>query len=205
MNAAALGAFLGVDVLLVLTPGADWAYAIAAGLRGRTVFPAVCGLMLGYIGHTLLLVVGVAALMAAKPGLLTIISVVGAAYLLWIGITTLLRANSTELNTSTGASSPGNAILRGVGVSGLNPKALLLFLAVLPQFVVNEASWPATAQLVVLALLHMSMCGAIYFGVGIFAREVLSSRPKISTWITRFSGVALILLALALLLEQLLG
>ena len=47
MTLTAVAAFLVVDVLLVLTPGADWAYAITAGLADRPVLPAVAGLVTG--------------------------------------------------------------------------------------------------------------------------------------------------------------
>src|SRR5215470_9999578 len=91
MTLSVVAAFLAVDVLLVLTPGADWAYAIAAGLGGRTVLPAVAGLVTGYAGYTLLVVAGLAVLVARTPGLLTVLTVLGAVYLLWLGYRVLAR------------------------------------------------------------------------------------------------------------------
>ena len=51
MDTTTLAAFLAVDLLLVFTPGADWAYAITASLRDRSVVPAVAGLVAGYAGY----------------------------------------------------------------------------------------------------------------------------------------------------------
>jgi threonine/homoserine/homoserine lactone efflux protein len=50
---------LGGFFLLIMTPGADWAYAISAGINGRRVVPAVMGLMSGHLLATLIVVAGV--------------------------------------------------------------------------------------------------------------------------------------------------
>jgi len=59
MAAGTLAAFWALSFLLVLVPGADWAYAIAAGLRDRSVLPAVAGLLAGYAGLTAVVAAGV--------------------------------------------------------------------------------------------------------------------------------------------------
>jgi threonine/homoserine/homoserine lactone efflux protein len=60
--------------------------------------------------------------------------------------------------------------LKGAGVSGLNPKALLLFLALLPQFTDVAYAWPMPVQIMVLGLVHTLSCAAVYSGVGVGAR-----------------------------------
>ena len=70
MNPQLFLAFLVVAVALACTPGVDWAYSIAAGLRQRSFVPAVAGLCGGYVLHTVLLVLGLAALLAGMPGVL---------------------------------------------------------------------------------------------------------------------------------------
>ncbi|MEU9927762.1 hypothetical protein [Streptomyces anulatus] len=67
MDTTTPAAFLAVDLLLVFTPGADWAYAISAGLRGRTVVPAVTGLIAGHAVHALVAVAGLAVIVASSP------------------------------------------------------------------------------------------------------------------------------------------
>ena len=78
MDTTTLAAFLAVDLLLVFTPGADWAYAISAGLRDRSVVPAVAGLIAGYAGYTLLAVAGLVVIVASSATLLTALTVAGA-------------------------------------------------------------------------------------------------------------------------------
>ena len=86
MAGGTVAAFWAVSFLLVITPGADWAYAIAAGLRHRLVFPAVGGLLAGHLAATAVVAAGVGALVARSPLVLTVLTAVGAAYLVWLGI-----------------------------------------------------------------------------------------------------------------------
>lgn len=72
MSVESVLAFWAVSFLLVLTPGADWAYAIGAGLRGGTVLPAVGGLLAGHLTHLAIVAAGVAALMARSVTALTL-------------------------------------------------------------------------------------------------------------------------------------
>ena len=58
MAAGPVIAFWTVSLALVLVPGADWAYAIAAGLRDRSVLPAVAGMLAGYLALTLVVAAG---------------------------------------------------------------------------------------------------------------------------------------------------
>lgn len=210
MAASSIAAFLAVSGLLILVPGADWAYAITSGLRDRSVLPAVGGLMLGYVGLTLVVVAGVAAVLARNPGVLTGVTLLGAAYLVWLGVTTLTSAGSREPVTSEGEEAAAvtgvavrSRVLKGAGVSGLNPKAVLLYVALLPQFADSQGAWPLAAQIGLLGLLHMALSGVVYTGVGSLARTVLRARPTAARLITRLSGIAMILLGAFLLAEQL--
>ena len=78
--------FWSVAALLVCTPGADWAYAITAGLGGRTLMPSIGGILFGYAVVVTAVAVGLGALVAANPVLLDALTVGGALYLLWLGI-----------------------------------------------------------------------------------------------------------------------
>ncbi|MGO4430747.1 LysE family translocator, partial [Streptomyces sp. MCAF7] len=124
-------AFWGVSFLLVLVPGADWAYAIAAGLRDRTVLPAVGGLLAGHMALTAVVAGGVATVVARSPLVLTVLTAVGAAYLVWLGIATLARPSAPMAGAEGSVGSWLRRAVKGAGISGLNPKALLLFLALL--------------------------------------------------------------------------
>ncbi len=163
--------------------------------------------MLGYVGLTAVVVAGVAALVARTPGVLASLTALGAGYLVWLGATTFAGAKEAGLpQTDAGDTAAGGArsrVLKGAGVSGLNPKALLLYVALLPQFADQHGQWPLAFQIGLLGLLHMCTAGAVYLGLGSLARTVLRARPTAARLVTRLSGVAMILLGALLLVEQL--
>jgi threonine/homoserine/homoserine lactone efflux protein len=90
---------------------------------------------------------------------------------------------------------------KGLCVSGLNPKVFLLFLALLPQFADATAPWPVPMQMIALGLVHTISCGVIYLLVGFGSQVVLRARPAAAQRVSRFSGAAMILIALALFAE----
>src|SRR5437879_1942809 len=134
MPAGSIVAFWGVALLLIVVPGADWAFTISAGLRGRSVLPAVGGLVLGYAGMTVVVAAGVGALVAENPKALTALTVVGGGYLMWHGTRTLTSPSAPVAAPEAPARTAWATLAQGVGVSGLNPKGLLIFVALLPQF-----------------------------------------------------------------------
>ncbi|MFI6682754.1 LysE family translocator [Streptomyces sp. NPDC050485] len=203
MNTTTLAAFLAVDLLLVFTPGADWAFAIAAGLRDRSVVPAVAGLIAGYAGYTLLAVAGLVVIVASSATLLTALTVLGAAYLVWLGGSVLARPAALSAATESAASSRRQIVLKGVGTSGLNPKALLLYFSLFPQFIDPAASWPVAAQTGLFGTLHMAVCAVVYLAVGVLARTVLKTRPTAARAVTRASGAMMIAIGAFLLVERL--
>ncbi|EMF00126.1 LysE family translocator [Streptomyces mobaraensis NBRC 13819 = DSM 40847] len=204
MAVGSMTAFLTVSVLLLLVPGADWAYAIAAGLRDRSVIPAVGGLMLGYVALTVVVVAGVAAVVAGTPSLLTALTVLGAGYLLWLGVATLRRPSVPGAAAEAPAGlGPARVLLQGAGTSGLNPKGLLLYVSLLPQFVDRHGTWPVALQTGTLGVLHVAACGVVYFGVGTLARRVLRARPSVARTVSRLSGVAMVGIGAFLLVERL--
>jgi threonine/homoserine/homoserine lactone efflux protein len=198
MNLSALIAFLAVDLALVLTPGADWAFAIAAGLRGRSV-ASVAGLAGGYAVHAALVTAGVGALLARSASALDFLTLAGAAYLVWLGVGVLRRPPGVA------AEAGGSGWLRGAAVSALNPKGLLLFFAVLPQFVAASAAWSATAQLAVLGTIHVALCALVYLLVALTASRLLRSRPRAALLVARLSGITMIAVAIVLTSERLLA
>lgn len=205
MNTGTLVSFVIVDLLLVCTPGADWAYAIAAGLRDRSVLPAVVGLVTGYVGHTLLAVAGLTVLVARSPLLLTALTVLGSGYLLYLGWSVLARPIAPTADADPMARSPWRIAAKGAGVSGLNPKALLLYISVLPQFVDPDAGWRVAAQMGLFGTVHMIGCVVVYTSVGVSARTVLRTRPAVSRAVTRATGALMIAIGGSLLAERLIG
>lgn len=201
MTATAIFGFWGVSTLLVLTPGADWAYAIAAGARRRAV-PSIAGIVTGYAIVVFAVAVGVGALVAANPLLLDALTIGGALYLIWIGLNGLLRTPVPLAGTSDAVASTWGIFFRGAGVSGFNPKGLLVLLALVPQFTSPDTSWPPAAQMLLLGGLFVATCALVYSGVALLARFVLVGRPRSAAVVARISGAAMTLIGLALLVER---
>jgi len=203
MAASSVVAFWAVALLLIIVPGADWAFVLSAGLRGRTVLPAVGGIVLGYAGVTVVVAAGVGALVARSPAFLTGLTIAGGLYLAWHGARTLARPSAPAGHADAPAGAGRGTLARGIGVSALNPKGLLMFLALLPQFTDPRGSWPLPAQLGMLGLVFVASCAAFYLCLGSFARRILHSRPATARAITRFSGAAMIVIGALLLAERL--
>ena len=234
-------AFIAVSFALAMTPGADWAYVISAGLGRHRVSSAVAGLSSGYVFHTALIVVGMSAVVASHPQLLSWLTLAGATYLLWLGINTCkswrgagftaeetrAKAIGTEgldgltphidrgtLKVAVVTHAPatvqqesrhrffGPAFFRGLGTSGTNPKALLLYLALIPQFIHAEATFSVPTQTAILGISHMVLSVFIYTGVALGARVLLRQRPTAARSITLASGLIMIGLGLLLVIEQ---
>jgi threonine/homoserine/homoserine lactone efflux protein len=205
MDWALAAAFAGVSMLFVLTPGVDWAYAIASGVRDRSgVLPAVSGMLAGHLLATLVVSAGVAAALAASETAMTVLTVAGALFLLWLGIKALTRPVAPEPECEDVPAGTGRLLARGVGISLLNPKVLLLFLALLPQFVSTGASWGAGAQMVALGVVHVANCALVYLAVGYGASAVLARRPRSARVVVIASGAAMIVLGAALIGESIL-
>ncbi|KFG02031.1 LysE family translocator [Streptomyces europaeiscabiei] len=205
MDTTTLVAFLAVDLLLVFTPGADWAYAISAGLRGRSVVPAITGLIAGHAAYALLAVAGLAVIVASSPAALTALTVAGAGYLLWLGWNVLRQPAVPAAAVASTDTSRMQAMLKGFGISGLNPKALLLYFSLFPQFIHPATGWPVAAQTGLLSTMHLAACAVVYLAVGVLARTVLSTRPSAARAVTRISGALMIAIGAFLLVEHLVG
>jgi threonine/homoserine/homoserine lactone efflux protein len=205
MKPGLVATFTTIDVLLVLTPGPDWAYVLAVGLRDQMVVPAVAGLVAGYATLTALVAAGLAVLITTNPAALTAVTLLGGAYLIWLGASVVSRPAETEaFAIPLRVVSPVRVAARGAATSGLNPKGLLLFVAVLPQFVDRHGGLPIAVQIAVLGAIHMGNCAVAYLGVGTLARNLLARRPTASQTVTHAAGAAMLVLGTLLLLERLL-
>jgi threonine/homoserine/homoserine lactone efflux protein len=199
----AVAAFWAVSFALVITPGADWAYVISAGLRGRRLAcSAVVGLACGALLATAAVAAGVGALVASHPIVLTVLTVADSAYLLWMGVAMLRRPAATVSAQSELVGGGWKWACKAAGISSFNPKLILLLLALLPQFVHAESAWPVTLQIMMLGAVHALSCCGVYLAVGLAAQRVLGSRPGAALVVSRVSGALMLGIALLLLAER---
>lgn len=189
-----------VAALLIAVPGPDWAFAISAGLR-RHIAPAAAGIVLGYLAMTVVVSAGLGLLIASTPAALTVLTIVGGAYLIWLGIG-IARHPVVVGSEGDGPAGRAATILRGMAVSGLNPKGLLIFVALLPQFSDPDDAWPIPIQLVVLGLVFVATCAGVYLCVATVAHRLLASRPTASRVVSRLSGASMAALGCLLLVEH---
>lgn len=205
--------------LMVLVPGPDWAYLIAAGMGERAIVPSLAGILLGYLVTVAAVAIGVGAAVAAMPWLLVALTFTAAAYLAYLGVR-VLREPPVVAAAATGTGSAGQTdaapmraeapaaappwrrVLQGAGVSGLNPKGLLVLVVLLPQFTDPSGAWPLPVQLAVLGLIFVGSCALIYSAVGFGAHTLLRRRPGAMRLVSRLSGGAMVVLAIVLVVEQ---
>ncbi|GAA1752517.1 LysE family translocator [Agromyces humatus] len=213
MNTELLIACWGMMTLMVLVPGPDWAYIIDAGMRDRSIVPSLGGILVGYLAAVVAVAVGVGAAVAALPWVLVGLTFAAAGYLSYLGIRVLRQPPSLAVAGATGhsgtagpdvalAARPWVRLAQGAGVSGLNPKGLLVLVVLLPQFTDAAGAWPIPVQLAVLGLIFVASCALVYSVVGMSARTVLRFRPSAMRIISRISGAAMIVLAVVLVVEQ---
>lgn len=205
MATSSVVAFWAVAALLIIVPGADWAFTISATTRAHSIVPAVSGLAIGYLGVTAVVAAGVGALVASTPAALTALSVIGGLYLVWHGATTFAHPSTPEVTTAPDGASTWRTLAKGIGVSGLNPKGLLIFIAMLPQFTNPEGDWPVAGQIGLLGLVFTLSCALFYLVLGLTAQAVLHARPAVARGVSRFSGAAMVVIGALLIAERLLA
>ena len=135
--------FAATVFVLNATPGVDMAYAVASTLRGgwRQGVAAAVGIMSGCVLHTLAAAFGLAALLAASAEAFTVVKLVGAAYLLYVAWG-MARAGLQPAVATAEMAAPASlwrTVRQGFFTNALNPKVALFFLALLPQFIAEDA------------------------------------------------------------------
>ena len=157
-TASALLLFAGATLALLVVPGPAVLYIVArATSQGRRAgLVSVAGIHLGTLAHVAAAVLGLSAALVASATLFSAIKLAGAAYLVALGVRTLVRAARTDVDAPGGEMAPPpprrlrRIFLDGVVVNVLNPKTAVFFLAFVPQFVDPAAPHP-TLQLLVLS------------------------------------------------------
>ncbi len=131
--------FLITSVLLALTPGPDVLLVIAIAAREgfRKSLQLTLGLASGVIFHTTLIILGLSAIITASALAMKAIAVFGAAYLLYLAWLTWLHRNE-KIDQSDTSQVKDSYYWRGVIMNISNPKVLLFFLALFPQFALLE-------------------------------------------------------------------
>jgi threonine/homoserine/homoserine lactone efflux protein len=201
-------AFAGISVLLAITPGPDMAVvtknALAHGRRG--VILTTTGIALALAIWITATAVGLSALLRASGEAFLVIKFVGAAYLAYLGLRTLLdsRRRPDDLLASAPAPAPAHAIFRQGFLSAMsNPKLGVFFVTFLPQFVVPGQ--PLLPRLFALGMIF-AVIGWTWLNVyGLFVTRIRSfvTAPRVRQWMERVTGVVLLGFGARLAIERL--
>ena len=202
---ASLLAFIPVALLLTLLPGADTALvtrnALALGLPGARW--TILGILTGCLIHATASALGLSAILATSARAYETVKLVGAAYLVWIGIQSI-RGASAGAHTAAGdaahaelappAWSGSHPFVQGFLTNILNPKVALFYLTFLPQFIPTGA--PVLRTSLLLAMIH-NVLGFAW--LSLYARFVdrlraALTRPAVKAWLERVTGGALVAL-----------
>lgn len=177
------------------------ARATSSGTRAGLATAA--GIAAGDMLHTAFAVIGLSALILASATLFTVVKVLGAAYLIWIGLTTLFGRGGSGLSEGprlTAAQAFRQAILAEV----LNPKTALFFVAFLPQFV--DPSLGAVPM-------QLAVFGAILIAFGLIATvlfalaagrpgDLMRQNQTFQRWTARITGTIYCSLGLRIALAE---
>lgn len=193
--------FALASLMLNITPGNDMVFvathATSHGIRAGMM--AALGIALGCVVHIIAAVLGISAIIAQSAFLFDVIKYLGAAYLIYIGIKSILSKTPTFDWASNKKEVSDKAILKqGIFTNVLNPKVALFFLAFLPQFI-NTRHESIGVQILLLGLWFNISGTIVNFGVAwAFSKagNFLKQYPAFIYWQNKITGGVLILLGL---------
>lgn len=196
-DAATFVLFLAAASVVAVTPGPGIFYVLTRSLKGGRGegIASTLGNSLGGLVHVAAAALGLSAVLMASATAFTAVKLAGAAYLVYLGVSTLLdRADHAVAPDSVApARRHRDAFRQGVVVEALNPKTALFLLAFLPQFV--DPHGAVAAQVLLLGCLSVSLNAAADFVVAYFAGPLgrrLRESARLRRRQRRFTGCALI-------------
>jgi threonine/homoserine/homoserine lactone efflux protein len=203
----ALLAFVGVSLLLSVTPGPDMAVvtrnALAHGRRG--VLLTTSGIALALVLWVTATAVGLSALLRTSGEVLFVLKIVGACYLAYLGVRTLIESRRRPADLLVGAPvpPPAHAVFRQGFLSAIsNPKLGVFFVTFLPQFVLSGQE--VFSRLLELGIVF-AVIGWIWMNVyGLFVTRLrdLITAPRVRQWMERVTGIVLLGFGARLALER---
>lgn len=185
---------------IIVIPGMDMIFVLANSLAGgtRAGLAAIAGIMGGGVVHTITGTLGVTVLTVLIPQLFLPMLLIGATYMIWVGIG--LMRSSITVDRVDGSTAPSQltTLWRGFLTCMLNPKAWLFILAVFPQFMKPQYG-SILQQAVIMGLLTIALQFVIYGVVALGAgkvRDFLTGNATATVMVGRGAGVLIVVAAL---------
>jgi len=203
--------YFAAALVLAITPGPGIFYVAARSLAGGRAegIASSFGTALGGLVHVVAGALGVSALVLASAELFTALKWLGAAYLVWLGLRTILDARrSAAGDMAGGVSAPAmgtrRAFREGVVVEALNPKTAAFFLAFIPQFL-DPSAGAVALPFILLGCISVTLNTMADIVVAIGAsriREGAATRPAFIRRLREISGASMIALGAGLALAK---
>ncbi|ASU39556.1 lysine transporter LysE [Herbaspirillum sp. meg3] len=198
--------FLIAAMMLTLAPGPDNIYVLTRGIaQGKKAgLVAALGFSSGLFFHTLLAVLGFAAIIKAYPAAYHALQYAGAAYLVYLGVRTLRSAASMSLDATMTPVSLSRIYWQSVIANILNPKVTLFFIAFLPQFV-NVHAGHVAWQMLLLAVVFILQALAIFSAIAFFSGIVgayFKRQARAALYLNRLAGCAFVGLGIRIALPE---
>ncbi|RDZ27836.1 LysE family translocator [Lysobacter silvisoli] len=161
MDTPRLLLFAATVLPLICTPGPDMLFIASQALGGRAGagLRATAGVCAGYVLHSLLVTLGLAALLAASPLLFAALRWAGVLYLAWLALRLIRSALRPGAANPTQQASPA-PFRRGFLTAALNPKGMTVYFAILPQFMHGHDT--AAMQALLLSAVFIALCALVY-------------------------------------------
>ncbi|WP_154171829.1 LysE family translocator [Vibrio metoecus] len=202
-------AFLIAITILTLTPGLDTALVIRN--TSRAGFADGCttslGICFGLFVHATFSAIGISAILAQSAELFQIVKMVGAAYLIWLGISSLRSLMKTGQGIEVASLAHTQfrltrSLREGFLSNVLNPKTAVFYLAFLPQFI--NPDYSPLAQSLLMALIHFVIAMVWQCGLAgaLSSAKNLLKNASFMRWMEGTTGVVLVALGIKLLLEK---
>jgi len=167
--------FAVTTTVAMITPGPDMLYILGCGMRGgpRAGLLATAGVATSEAVHITVAAAGLAALFAAVPVAFTAVRLVGAAYLIYLGVQLIRRRglDQGEVPVALGTISGRRAYLNGLLTNLLNPKMVIFTIAFLPQFI-NPHLGEVWVQFAVLGVIMIVLEFLVDGAVGVLAGQI---------------------------------
>ncbi len=202
-------AFLAVSALVICMPGPDTALtvrnALAAGRRGGIYTAA--GVATGQLVWTIAVSVGIAGVLAASAPAFLALKLIGATYLIYLGVQSLRAAWNRGVDTSAGESPrlrviPARAFRSGLISNLANPKMAAFFLSLLPQFVPSREGNVEGSLLLGAVFCLMTFAWLTAYSIAVDRARRLLSRQRIRRTLDAVTGGVLIAFGMRLALAQ---
>ena len=160
-------AFVAASTILLIIPGPTILLVVsyALGQGWRAALPTSIGVALGDFTAMTLSMLGIGALLAASATLFTVLKLIGAAYLVWLGLRLWRAGGALDAAPRTGAASFVRMVAHAWLVTALNPKSITFFVAFLPQFLDRSGAFLPQMLIFEATFLVLAFSNAIGYGL----------------------------------------